>query len=281
MKITNPHAQKSFWDEIDGPIFALAPMANVTDVVFRNLLAKHSMNTQEGRLNVIWNEFISVDGLASAGRTAFWRDLRLWSHEQPCIAQLFGGTPENFVEAARLCHDLGFAGIDINAGCPDRAINKQGAGAALCKTPQLAQEIIKACKEGANDIPVSIKIRLGWNTDESKTWVPALLEAEPAAIAVHARTRKDLSKTDPDWESVKGIVKMAKGTSTKILGNGAIRSIAEARKVVSETGVDGVLMGKATFGNPWAFWENPRDVTVSDRLDMLIEHVDLYIDEFK
>lgn len=270
-----------FWKNLPRPFFALAPMADVTDEVFRHIIAKYSRHGQKGGgPDVFWTEFVSVDGLLSPGRSVLERDFAYGENEHPIVAQIFGATPENFTPVARMVAERGFDGIDINMGCPDRSVNKQGAGAALCKTPDIAQAIIRATKEGAPGLPVTAKIRLGWTSNEIETWIPALLEAEPAVITIHARTRKDLSKVPPDWDAVKRAVEIrdASGKETLIVANGGILSQDQGRDVAAYTGCDGIMMGKAIFGNPWLFDEEKTTVTIHEKLRVMLEHTKLFLE---
>src|SRR3989339_2233103 len=168
------------------PIMCLAPMADVTDAAFRRMFVKY------GRPDVFWTEFVSADGLCSAGKNNLLIDLKYSERERPIVAQIFGATPQNFYQAAKLLKKLGFDGIDINMGCPDKSVEKQGAGAALIKNPKLAQEIILATKEGSGGLPVSVKTRIGYNINIIEEWTEALLRAKPAAITFHLRTRKEM-----------------------------------------------------------------------------------------
>ncbi|MCD8495175.1 MAG: tRNA-dihydrouridine synthase [Candidatus Pacebacteria bacterium] len=271
-----------FWKDLEKPYIVLAPMADVTDSAFRRIIAKYSrMGAPGGGPSVIWNEFVSVDGLASeGGRDRLMRDLAYSEGERPIVAQLFGARPENFTLVARMVADLGYDGIDINMGCPDRTVNKQGAGAALCKNPPLAQEIIRATQAGAPHLPISVKIRIGWTRNEIETWLPALLEADPAVITIHARTRQELSKVPPHWDAVARAVEIrnASGKETRIIANGGIMNHDDSRHVVALTGCDGVMMGKAVFGNPWLFDESKKTVTVRERLMVMLEHTELFLE---
>lgn len=243
----------NFWQNLPKPFMALAPMADVTDPAFRRIIAKY------GKPDVTWTEFVSADGLMSAGREVLKRDLEYSEGERPIVAQLFSSHPDRMRGAAKLCAELGFDGIDINMGCPDRSIEKQGAGAAMIKTPEIAGQIIQAVKDGiadaGKDIPVSVKTRVGYNQVQIKEWIPYLLSQNIDALTVHARTRKEMSKVPAHWEYVKEVVKIRDkmGLKTKILGNGDVRDIAHARQLASESGCDGVMIGRAIFGNPWLF----------------------------
>ncbi len=288
---------EGFWKNIKKPFFVLAPMANVTDASFRRVIAKH------GKPDVTWTEFVSADGLILAkeeGKKKLMRDLVFDESERPIVAQLFGSNIENMKKAAALAQELGFDGIDINMGCPDGSIEKQGAGAAMIKDPKRAREIIRAAKEGAPKLPVSVKTRIGYNKNELETWLPELLAEEPVLITIHARTRKEMSKVPARWEHVKRAVEIRDeykkegkpGGDTLIAGNGDVLSIADAKNKIKETGADGVMLGRAIFGNPWLFSERYHPgladsatppnlggvgvVSLEEKLSALLEHATLF-----
>lgn len=263
-----------FWGQLKKPIFVLAPLANVTDAVFRAHIVKHSKPA------VIWTEFVSADGLCHPkGREALIRDLKFSEAERPIVAQLFTSNPENMREAAKLCAELGFDGIDINMGCPDKNVMKQGAGAACMKDPVLAQALVVAARQGTieagKELPISVKTRLGFNEDNLEEWLPALLLGKPAVITVHARTKKEMSKVPARWERVKRAVEIARGSGTFILGNGDARDMVDAEQKVAETGADGVMFGRAIFGNPWLF-DKDKKVTVRERVESAVAHTMLF-----
>lgn len=271
----------NFWQDLKKPILVLAPMADVTDAAFRRVIAKY------GKPDVLWTEFVSADGLFLGGYEHLIPDLKFTESERPIVAQFFTGKPEMMRKAAELAVDLGFDGIDINMGCPDKSIEKQGAGAASIKNPKLAQEIILAAKEGAKkdgkNLPVSVKTRIGYNKNELETWLPTLLDVEPAVITIHARTRKEMSSVPARWEHVARAVEIRnerrargeKGSDTLIFGNGDLSSVEDARKKVLETGADGAMLGRAIFGNPWLFSERT-DVLPAEKLKVLVEHTKLF-----
>lgn len=257
----------NFWNDLPKPIFVLAPMADVTDAPFRRMIAKYSAHERAdgtvGGPDVMWTEFVSADGLVRAtpeGKEKLMADLIYSEEERPIVAQLFTSNPEHMEKAARLCLELGFDGIDINMGCPDKSIEKQGCGAAMIKNPQNAKEIIQAAKQGAkmrepDGIPVSVKTRLGYNHDALEEWLPAILEEAPAVLTLHARTRKEMSKVPANWDRVKRAVEIRNklDSETLILGNGDALSLADAEAKVDATGADGVMLGRSIFGNPWLF----------------------------
>src|ERR1700733_1071337 len=200
----------NFWKDLKKPIMVLAPLADVTDPAFRRIIAKY------GKPNVMWTEFVSADGLFLGGYESLVKDLAYTESERPIVAQFFTSKPEMMRKAAELACDLGFDGIDINMGCPDKSVEKQGAGAAAIKNPKLAQEIILAAMEGAREsskktaknLPVSVKTRIGYNKNELETWLPALLQTHPAVITLHARTRKEMSNVPAQWDKIKRAVEI-------------------------------------------------------------------------
>ncbi len=259
----------NIWQTLPKPILILAPMADVTDSAFRQIIAGC------GKSDLFFTEFVSADGLCSdKGRAKLLRELYFTPTEQPIVAQLFGSKPDKMFEAAKLAASLGFVGIDINMGCPDKTVEKQGAGAALIKSPELAQDLISAAREGSG-LPVSVKTRLGYNQMEFETWGPKLLEAGPVAITWHLRTRKEMSKVAAHWELVPELVAQAKGSGTLILANGDVKSVAEARQKAEEYNLDGIMLGRAIYGNPWLF-SGKENIETPERLTKLIEHVELF-----
>lgn len=304
----------NFWQQLPTPIMAVAPMADVTDAPFRRLIAKYSAHERAdgsiGGPDVMWTEFVSADGLKRAtpeGKEKLLADLIYTEAERPIVAQLFSSHPEYMEYAAALCRDLGFDGIDINMGCPDRSIEKQGCGSAMIKTPEVARAVIQAAKRGAGDLPVSVKTRLGYNEDQLEDWLPQLLAEEPAAVTLHARTRKDLSKVPARWERIARAVEIRDelNSEARILGNGDVLSLRDAHEKVAQTGADGAMVGRALFGNPWFFHpgkELPLEltalptkgvnrnelyqaallpdgvdlITLEERLHVLVEHTKLF-----
>jgi len=258
-----------FWALLKKPIMVLAPMADVTDCVFRQIITKY------GKPDVFWTEFVAADGLAhSLAREKLKIDLLYQEGERPIVAQLFGGNRENMRTAAILCKELGFDGIDINMGCPDRSVEKQCAGAAMMKDPKLAREIIRAAKESG--LPVSVKTRIGYNKNEMETWLPEILAEDVAVLTVHLRTRKEMSDVPAQWDLMKRIVEIRNesGKDTLIFGNGDVLDLKDARKKVEETGCDGVMLGRAIFGNPWLF--SSHIPSIKEKLKVMIEHTKLF-----
>ena len=296
-------SEPSFWNKLPKPFFVLAPMADVTDAAFRRVIAKY------GLPDVTWTEFVSADGLARAPKVLaknakpgdippfekLTRDLLYTEAERPIVAQFFSSHPENMHEAARIAREMGFDGIDINMGCPDKSIEKQGAGAAMMKNASAARAVIRAAKEGSMKdgvaLPVSVKTRIGYNKDQLAEWLPELLAENPVAITLHCRTRKEMSKVPARWQHVAEAVRIRdeiqKGQAIKtlIIGNGDVTDLANARQRVAETGCDGVMLGRAIFGNPWLFNAQNRAAksaadlfvpSVQERLSVMIEHTKLF-----
>ncbi|MFA6519769.1 MAG: tRNA-dihydrouridine synthase [Candidatus Paceibacterota bacterium] len=273
---------KSFWQGLPKPFFVMAPMADVTDVAFRALVAKH------GKPDVFWTEFVSADGLfhliergeieSRAGMiyhtsNPLLRDLQFTEEQRPIAAQIFSGKPEMITYATKLVAELGFDGVDLNMGCPDKSIEKQGAGAALVKNPALAKELIRAAKE-ASPLPVSVKTRIGYNKESLDEWLTALLEANPVAITLHLRTRKEMSFVPADWELMKKAVALRDRVNPKVLliGNGDVQDMEDARTKVAESGCDGAMFGRAMFGNPWVFaGRKTEDTPLAEKLAALLE----------
>ena len=251
---------ESFWNRLPKPFFVLAPMADVTDPAYRRLIA------ETAKPDVTWTEFVSADGLYATrerkgmkdDENPLVRDLRFIEGERPIVAQLFSSNPEAMAYASRLCAELGFDGIDINMGCPDRSIEKQGCGAAMIKDPAKAKEVIEAAR--AAGLPVSVKTRIGYNAEDIDAWIRFLLEQQLPVLTVHMRTRKEMSKVAAHWDLMPRIVALrdAIAPGTLIVGNGDVENIADARAKVEATGCDGVMLGRAIFGNPWLF-EGARD----------------------
>ncbi len=265
----------NMWENLNKPFFVLAPMADVTDIAFRTIIEKY------GKPDVFWTEFVSADGLANTiGREALKIDLLYKESERPIIAQLFSSNTEKMREAAKYVAELGFDGIDINMGCPDRTIEKQGAGAAMMKNKEKAGAIIQAVKDGIQDagknISVSVKTRVGYNSVQIDDWIPFLLEQDLDALTVHARTRKEMSLVPARWEHVAEVVAIRDrmNLKTKIIGNGDVRDIEHAKVLAEQTRCDGVMLGRAIFGNPWLF--SGKVPTIKEKLKVMVEHTKLF-----
>jgi nifR3 family TIM-barrel protein len=264
----------NFWQKLKKdkkrPLVVLAPMADVTDFAFREMFAKY------GKPDVFWTEFVSADGIVLApqnnpdskgftGHDKIFADLKFSKKQRPIVAQIFGSNLENLEKASEICAEIGFDGIDINMGCPDRSIEKQKSGAAMMKNSELAISVIRAVKKGienaGKNIPVSVKTRLGYNKDELEEWLPKLLLEKPALITIHARTRKEMSLVPARWERIKRAVEIRDEIQTNlpiegrtlIFGNGDVLSAMDGLEKCRATGADGAMIGRGIFGNPWFF----------------------------
>lgn len=297
------------------PIIGLSPMDGVTDHPFRHVTKKY------GRPDVVFTEFTAAEGIVR-NAVKLLRDFAYDETQRPVVAQIFGKEPAAFRTTALLLCYLGFDGIDINMGCPAKSVSHHGGGAALIRTPLLAQQIVRATQAGVQDfidgktledcpeisqrirlevlkrhaelpeqyqkrrpIPVSVKTRIGFDDPAVEEWIPHLLETEPAAIEIHGRTLKQLYSGQADWSEIAKAVQLARGTETLILGNGDLQTPDDVFRRVKETGVDGVLIGRATFGNPWVIEAMIRqrngelpapETTINDRIKLAIEHARLF-----
>jgi len=261
---------KNFWEKLKKPIMVQAPMSGVTDEAFRQMFLKY------GRPDVFWTEFVSVDGLFSRGKDYCLDILKYASNEHPIVSQIFGSEPMCFERAAQLVVELGFDGIDINMGCPDRAIEKQGGGAALIKNLETAKEIIRATKRGAGKIPVSVKTRIGYNKNEIDSWIGGILEEQPAVLTVHFRTRGQGYLGVADWQLAKDVLALRDKISpqTLVFGNGDVKNVEQARQLAKDNGLDGVMIGRSLVGNPWFF--SGKNPTKEDRLRAVLDRIEIF-----
>jgi nifR3 family TIM-barrel protein len=266
----------SFWHSLKKPILALAPMEDVTDTVFRQVIAAC------GRPDVMFTEFTSVEGIQSVGQAKVIHRLQYTENERPLVAQIWGVTPQDYFKTGMLVKELGFDGLDINMGCPVKNVIKQGACSALIKNPSLAKEIICAAKEGVGpNIPVSVKTRIGFKTIQTEEWIGFLLrECSPEVLTIHGRTVAEASKVPVHWEEIQKAVEIKKqlGSQTLIIGNGDILSLSEAHEKATQYGLDGIMIGRGVFQNPWIFNSDIdiNQVTVQKRLETLLFHIQLY-----
>lgn len=261
---------KNFWNTLPRPFFVLAPMANVTDAPFRTVIAEC------GRPDVFYTPFVSAHGLMSAGRDRLVRDLAMSPTDHPIVAQFFGARPEHMHSAGALARELGFDGVDINMGCPDRAIVKQGAGAALIKTPVLAQELIHAIRDGFGGGPVAVKTRLGLSAiSEMDEWIQAILCAKPDSLIVHGRTMKEMSVVPAHWDCIGRAAEMCHDAGAVCVGNGDVASRAQGIELANQHGIDGIMVGRGIFSNPWLF-SGDATHSKSERLRLLLRHIELW-----
>ena len=293
-----------WFEEIEKPILGLAPMHQVSKSPLRILCRRAGADA-------VFSEMIAGEAVIRRIPQAF-EIAQFSKQERPIIIQIFGANPDSMAAAVKIIQTkFKPDGIDINMGCPDRSIEKQGCGSAMIKTPEVAKQIIAAAKRGAKSdaggIPVSVKTRLGYNEDQVEEWIPEILSVRPAALSVHCRTRKEMSKVPARWERLERVVALRDQLSpeTRIIGNGDVLSLEDAYAKIAATGADGAMVGRALFGNPWFFHPTHRlplaqhtlptsgvdreslynqlvpaegmsFVTLVERLEALVEHTKLF-----
>lgn len=261
----------NFWQKLPKPFFALAPMDAVTDTVFRHVVAKAA------KPDVYFTEFTNTAAFSNKlGRKSTESRLLFTPDEQPMVAQIWGTNPEHFAFMAKELAKMGFAGIDINMGCPVKDVVKTGACSALIETPELAAELIAAAKAGG--IPVSVKTRIGFKTRKTEEWIGFLLKQDITTLTVHGRTQKEMSIPPADWNEIAKAVKLRDkiAPQTLIVGNGDVRDREHGLELIKQTGVDGAMIGRGVFHNPFCFEETPKNHSKEELLDLLVFHLDLY-----
>jgi tRNA-dihydrouridine synthase len=262
-----------FWSNLPKPFFILAPMDDVTDIVFRDVVERVQAP------DVFFTEFTSTDGLASAGRERVMEKLaRNPNSSYPLVAQLWGKDPELYRKAAQEVAQMGFAGIDINLGCPERGIVARGCCGGLIGHYDEVEAIICATKEGAGDLPVSVKTRLGLNQIITEDWFGFLLKQDLAGITVHGRTVREMSKVPAHWDEIAKVVALRNelAPQTLIIGNGDVANRTEGMKRVAESGVDGIMIGRGIFHDIFAFGDDQREPDPSEMITILLDHLDRY-----
>jgi tRNA-dihydrouridine synthase B len=306
--------EKTFWQMLPDPIIGLAPMDGVGDHPFRHIQKKY------GNPDLIITEFTSVEALCH-GDLQSLLNLLYDESQRPIVAQIYGKTPRYFRQVAILLCELGFDGIDLNMGCPAKSVANGGCGAGLIRTPDLAQTLIRETRAGIQDwqngatladcpdippriaiyaniwrdrlpsdyrqrrpIPVSVKTRIGFETPVVEEWVPRLLEMEVANISLHGRTLRQAYKGQADWAQIGRAAELAHSAGTRLLGNGDVASLADAHERVATYGVDGVLIGRASFGNPFVFCPTAIGDEATQRqrrIQIALEHARLYEQTFR
>lgn len=264
--------KENFWSELPRPFFILAPMEDVTDIVFRHVVS------EAARPDVFFTEFTNTEsfchpeGIHSVrGRLTFSED------EQPMVAHIWGDKPEQFRETSIQLAKMGFKGIDLNMGCPVANVAKKGKGSGLTLRPDVAAEIIQATKAGG--LPVSVKTRLGYyEIDEWKDWLKHVFEQDIANLSIHLRTRKEMSKVDAHWELIEAIKNLRDeiAPNTLLTINGDIPDRKTGLELAEKYGIDGVMIGRGIFHNPFAFEKEPREHTSKELLDLLRLHLSLF-----
>ena len=263
---------ENFWRELPRPFFILAPMEDVTDIVFRHVVS------EAARPDVFFTEFTNTEsfchpeGIHSVrGRLTFSED------EQPMVAHIWGDKPEHFREMSIGMAEMGFKGIDLNMGCPVANVASKGKGSGLILRPETAAEIIQASKAGG--LPVSVKTRLGYyDIDEWKDWLKHVFEQDIANLSIHLRTRKEMSKVDAHWELIAAIKQMRDeiAPDTLLTINGDIPDRKTGLELAEKYGIDGVMIGRGIFHNPYAFEKEPREHTSKELLGLLRLHLSLF-----
>ncbi len=273
-----------FWKSDSGPVFSLAPMEDVTDTVFRETVMTMSA---PGHLHFMMTEFSSVEGLNHpVGRQRVAERLVVNASERKLlkelnvklVAQIWGLNPQIYHNVTKwITDEYDFDGIDINMGCPVRKVIKNGACSALINQPERAAEIIHAVKS-ATHLPVSVKTRTGISRHETERWIPFLLEQKPAAITLHGRTQKMQSEGLADWNQMALAIDLrsSMGLSTPIHGNGDVLSVEQGIHKARETGVDGIMVGRGIFHNPWFFNPEKTEVSMHERVEKLLFHTRLF-----
>jgi tRNA-dihydrouridine synthase len=261
-----------FWQKLRKPFVALAPMYGVTDYSYREVLAR------VGRPDVFFTEFVPARIFGSQGEERTLRSLKFSNRQRPIVAQVWGIEPDFFGLATKRIAKLGFDGIDLNFGCPDREVVKKGAGAALIKNPKLAKKLIEAVRENAGELAVSIKTRIAGDKGETRDWLSFLLDQKVDAITVHGRTVGQRYDRPADWSAVGELVKMRdrKKAKTVIVGNGDVDTIESGIEKAGEFGLDGVMIGRAALANPWVFTGEEEPLDPKTRLSLLLEHTKIY-----
>jgi nifR3 family TIM-barrel protein len=274
----------NFWAEATEPLMILAPMEDVTDTAFRELVLRIS---QPGKLHVVFTEFTSTDGLCHPmGRPRVEQRLKVSETERALlksldikiVAQIWGNNPEKYHEAVKyITESFDFDSIDINMGCPVRNVVAQGSCSALIDNESLAGEIIAATRE-ATPLPLSVKTRLGVKKIETERWMQFLLNQPLDAIILHGRIQKQMSEGEADWKEIAKAVSLRNQLAPhiKIIGNGDIKSYSNALELCKEHQTDGAMIGRGIFSDPWLFNPSNTDITVKEKLDALLLHLDLF-----
>ena len=248
-------------------------MDDVTDVAFRQVVARTAAP------DVLFTEFVATDGLQSAGRERTMERLRIEPNlSRPLVAQIWGSNPNHYRTSAREIAAMGFAGIDINFGCPERGIVARGCcGGMIGRYPE-AKAIIEATKEGAGSVPVSVKTRIGLNSIITEEWAGFLLRQDLAALTIHGRTVREMSRVPARWDEIAKVVTLRNELSpgTLIIGNGDIKDRAMGLEYAATSGVDGIMIGRGIFHDIFAFGDGHQEATPADRLEILLSHVTLY-----
>ena len=264
--------KENFWSTLPRPFFILAPMEDVTDIVFRHVV------NEAARPDVFFTEFTNTESYchpedihSARGRLTFSDD------EQPMVSHIWGDKPDQFREMSICLADIGFKGIDLNMGCPVANVAKKGKGSGLILRPETAAEIIQASKAGG--LPVSVKTRLGYHdVDEWRDWLKHVFEQNIANLSIHLRTRKEMSKVDAHWELIEAIKTLRDeiAPNTLLTINGNIPDRQTGLELANKYGIDGIMIGRGIFHNPFAFEKEPREHSSKELLGLLRLHLSLF-----
>lgn len=265
----------NIWQELPRPFFVLAPMDDVTDTVFRSVVASCSPP------DLYFTEFVNVDGLQSVGRDMLLKRLRFTKKEKPLIAQLWGKDPKHFYKTAQEIVSMGFDGIDLNFGCPDKTVIKNGCCSALIEDRPKALAIIHATQAGsAGRLPISIKTRLGFNSVDT-SWHELLLQQKIEALIIHGRTKKQMSNVPADWDIIGQIREMRDNIApnTVIVGNGDVINRNQGITLASKYNLEGIMIGRGIFHDPFLFTHSTSpwlEYSPKKRIKLYRHHVDLF-----
>ena len=260
-------------------------MEDVTDTAFREIIMSVA---SPDNLHVLFTEFTSTDGIHPVGKETVRQRLKVSETEHQLlkekniklVAQIWGNNPEKYYQTIKLIEqeEFPFHGIDINLGCPVKKIVSQGCCSALIKNPSLAQEILIASRE-ATSLPLSVKTRIGFKTPETENWISHLLKQPIDAIILHGRTQKQMSEGKSDWNEIEKAVQLKNKINPriKLIGNGDILTLKDAKSRINSHGVDGVMIGRGIFNNPWLFsGKTVEHINQNDRIKLLIKHAELF-----
>ena len=263
--------KENFWAALPKPFFILAPMEDVTDVVFRHVVK------EAGAPDVFFTEFTNSDSFCHPdGKESVRGRLTFTEDEQPMVAHIWGDKPEFFKEMSIQLAEMGFKGIDLNMGCPVPNVAERGKGSGLILRPEVAAELIQAAKAGG--LPVSVKTRIGFTQQsELDDWISHLLKQDIANLSIHLRTRKEMSKVAAHWELIPRVVELrdALAPQTLITINGDIQDRQMGLELAEKYGVDGIMIGRGIFKNPFAFEKEAREYSSEELIALLRLQLDL------
>lgn len=263
--------KENFWATLPKPFFILAPMEDVTDVVFRHVVK------EAGAPDVFFTEFTNSDSFCHPdGKESVRGRLVFTEDEQPIVAHIWGDNPDFFREMSMGVAEMGFKGIDINMGCPVPNVAGRGKGSGLILRPDVAATLIEAAKAGG--LPVSVKTRIGYHEHgEMTAWITHLLEQDIANLSIHLRTRDEMSKVPAHWDMIPEIMAIRDRVApqTLITINGDIADRTAGLALAEKYGVDGIMIGRGIFKNPFAFEKEPREHSTEELLGLLQLQLDL------